>query len=64
MKAYEITEIAGQWVAGKRVNHGDVIHLTDAQAKYELMRGLIRPAGAAASAASEASKERRSRRPR
>lgn len=63
-KAYEVTEFAGEWVAGRRVNHGDVLHLTEAQAKYELMRGLIRPAGAAASATTEASKDRRGRRSR
>ena len=61
-KAYVVTEKAGDWVAGKRVNHGDTLHLTDAQAEYELLRGLIKLAGPAASADDAAKTDRARRR--
>lgn len=55
-KPYVVTEKAGDWVAGKRVKHGDVLVLTDAQAKYECLIGTIREAGSSAVAAAEAGK--------
>lgn len=40
-KKYRVTERAGNWVAGKKVRPGDVLLLTEAQAEYELMRGVL-----------------------
>lgn len=61
-KAYVVTDKAGQWVAGQRVEHGDTLMLTDRQARYELMRGIIKPVGGAASAAEAEAGNRRNRR--
>ena len=59
---YVVTEKAGDWVAGKRVNHGDILNLTDRQAEYELMRGIIKPAGPAAAAEADTGGRRARRR--
>jgi hypothetical protein len=44
LKPYIVTDLAGRYVAGKRVKAGQRIELTARQAKYELDRGMIRPA--------------------
>ncbi|MBI1649875.1 hypothetical protein [Hyphomicrobium sulfonivorans] len=59
MKQYIVTPVAGEWVAGRRVNHGDVISLTDEQAEYELARGLIVLATPSVAAEAEAAKRKR-----
>ena len=63
MKQYIVTEKAPEWVAGRRVKPGDILTLTDQQAEYEVMRGLIEPAppsrAAAVAAATEKQKPRR-----
>ena len=43
LKPYIVTELAGPYVAGKRVKAGQKISLTDRQAKYELDRKTIKP---------------------
>ena len=43
LKPYIVTELAGPYVAGKRVKPGQKISLTDRQAKYELDRKTIKP---------------------
>lgn len=54
-KPYKTTATAGQFIAGERIPSetvdgvrrpkvGHVLHLTDAQAKYELLQGSIEPA--------------------
>ena len=43
LKPYIVTEVAGRYVAGKRVKPGQRIELTDRQAKYELDRDTIKP---------------------
>jgi hypothetical protein len=45
IRSYEVTEHAGAWVAGRPVKLGDTIDLSDAQARYELRLGTIRPLG-------------------
>ncbi len=42
--SYVVTELAPGRVAGQRVSNGDVITLTDDQARSELLSGHIRPA--------------------
>ena len=43
LKPYIVTNVAGPYVAGKRVKPGQRIELTDRQAKYELDRKTIEP---------------------
>lgn len=40
-KWYKATELAGDWIAGKRRPDGGRIKLTDEQASYDLLRGAI-----------------------
>jgi hypothetical protein len=47
LKPYIVTNVAGPYVAGKRVKPGQKIELTDRQAKYELDRKTIEPAASA-----------------
>jgi hypothetical protein len=47
MKTYVVTNVAGPYVASKRVKPGQQMRLTERQAKYERDRGLIRPATSA-----------------
>ena len=46
MPAYQVTDKAGQLVAGKRVHAGDILQLTARQAEHELRLGTIVPVGA------------------
>jgi hypothetical protein len=41
MRKFKVTANAGLWVAGLRVNDGDVLTLTPRQAEYELLRGAL-----------------------
>lgn len=43
LKEYEVTERAGEWVAGKRRPESGRLLLTDRQAEHELRLGNIRP---------------------
>lgn len=63
-KRYIVNDGAPEWVAGRRVRPGDVLTLTDNQAAYELMRGLVRAAPVAVAAAAEAAKPKKVRRRR
>ena len=49
--SYIVTELAGPKVAGRRVAHGDTIELTEAEARAELIAGVIAPHPAESSAA-------------
>lgn len=40
---YSVTETAPIEVAGRRVSPGDVLELTEPQARYELLQGFIEP---------------------
>ena len=51
--SYIVTELAGPKVAGRRVTHGDTIGLTEAEARTELIAGVIAPHPAESSAAAE-----------
>lgn len=50
VKTYVVTDAAGPWVAGQRVNPGDVLRLLEDDASYEVARGQLREAGAAKAA--------------
>lgn len=43
-REYEVTERAGDWVAGQRRPESGRLWLTDSQAAHELRLGTIRPA--------------------
>lgn len=58
MPQFEVTDKAGDYVAGRKVKRGDVLTLSATQAWYELVRGTIRRVGAA-SAPVEATKPKR-----
>ena len=45
MKTYVVTDKAGPWVAGRRVEHGDQLTIPKEDAEYEVARGLLRPIG-------------------
>lgn len=51
LKPYVVTETAGRYVAGRKVFAGDVLRLSDEQAKYEVIKGFLKPATAAKAAA-------------
>jgi hypothetical protein len=42
-KKYQVTETAPIEVAGRRVAPGDVLELTEPQARYELLQGFVEP---------------------
>lgn len=42
-KKYLVTEAAPIEVAGRRVSPGDVLELTEPQARYELLQGFVEP---------------------
>lgn len=42
-KKYQVTESAPIEVAGRRVSPGDVLELTEPQARYELLQGFVEP---------------------
>jgi hypothetical protein len=50
MPAYQVTDKAGQWVAGKRVRAGDILQLSERQAEHEFRLGTIAPVGASQAA--------------
>lgn len=56
MRKYIVTDNAPPWVAGRRVNPGDILTLSELDASYEVARGLLVPAGAVAAAKDEAAK--------
>ena len=45
--SYRVTPLAGPKVAGRRVDHGATIELTEAEARAELIAGVIEPVGPA-----------------
>jgi hypothetical protein len=59
MEHYEVTDKAGPYAAGRRVNPGDVIRLNAKQAWYELSLGTIRPVGPSAALADDGKGKRR-----
>ena len=50
---YAVLDPDALWAAGQRVPDSRTVSLTEAQAKYELLAGTVRPAEAAEASAPE-----------
>lgn len=44
MPRYTVTPLAGPKVAGRRVEHGDILDLTENAARAEILAGTLLPA--------------------
>lgn len=47
IRSYVVTDSAGPWVAGRRVEPGDILTLPEADAEYEVARKQLEVVGAA-----------------
>ena len=59
MPQFEVTDKAGDYVAGRRVKCGDVLTLSETQAAHEMRLGTLRRVGAASAPVDETKPKRR-----